>query len=105
MYHLDGFDAARNLPLILEVEELRGIQFSPGFGHDSLAEALPVHRQIQQAGRAQWIGVDYHEVEAALRALDPRGLLIFTQAPDVEAAEALLQNTVRWSTRHHTSRI
>lgn len=98
MYHLDGFRAAMHLPVMLAIPELQGIQFSRAAGH-TLVEALPVYKQIQRGGKVQWIDCGPDEVELLLRELDPRGLLIFTQAPDVEGAEALLRNAARWSTR------
>ena len=56
-----------------------------------------MYHAIQAAGRVQYLSVRYGEVEAALKALDPRGLLIFTHAPDIEFAKALLRNAKRWS--------
>jgi hypothetical protein len=100
MYHLDGPNAVRHLPMILEIDALRGIQYTLGAGHTH-AEALPVYQQIQQAGRVQWIWCGYEDVEWLLHELDPRGLLIFTRAPTVEAADALLKKAGRWSTRAH----
>jgi len=97
MYHLDGPDAARHLPMILEIDEITGIQYNRG-PRQTLAEAMPVYKQIQQAGKVQYIvECTYDEVETVLRELDPRGLLIFTSAPSVEAADSLLKNAERWS--------
>lgn len=101
MYHLDGFRAVIHLPRILDIPELQGIQFTRGAGH-TLAEALPVYQQIQRGGKVQWIDCNPDEVELVLHELDPRGLLIFTHAPDIEAAKALLYNARKWSCRRHT---
>lgn len=98
MYHLDGFRALVHLPMMLELKELQGIQFTPGAGQ-TLAEALPVYKQIQRAGKVQWICCELDEVEVILLELDPRGLLIYTWAPDAEAAEDLLRKAVTWSCR------
>ena len=100
MYHLDGPNAVRHLPMILEIDELKGIQYTPGAGH-GLEEAMPVYKEIQSAGRVQWVSVAYEEVEVVLRELNPRGLLIFTNAPSVEAADALLKKAEGWSTTGH----
>lgn len=100
MYHLDGFAALVHLPLMLEIKDLQGIQFTPGAGH-TLSEALPVYKQIQRAGKVQWVYCAPDEVELVLDELDPRGLLIITSAPDAEAAEALLRQAAQWSCRRH----
>ena len=55
------------------------------------------YKEIQRGGRVQWAWVEYGEVETGLQELDPRGLLIITNAPSVEAADALLKNAERWS--------
>lgn len=96
MYHFDGPNAVHHLPMILEIQQLKGIQYTPGAGQ-GLAEAMPVYKEIQRGGRVQWVWVAYDEVETVLQELDPRGLLIFTHAPSVEAAEELLKKAERWS--------
>lgn len=96
MYHLDGPDAVRHLPMLLEIDEIRGIQYTRGAGH-SLSEALPVYKQIQEGGKVQYVDCAYDEVEIVLRELDPRGLLIFTDAPSIEAADMLLKKAEHWS--------
>jgi hypothetical protein len=100
MYHLDGPNAARHLPILLDgcQPRLQGIAYARGAGH-TLAEAMPVYRQIQQAGRLQTLDCPYDEVEWVLQELDPRGLFIFTHAPSIEAADALVKNVERWSQR------
>ena len=98
MYHLDGTLASRHLPMILEIDELRGIQYGAGHGH-TLDEEIPVFKRIQEAGRVQYFHVPYDRVEEILQVFDPRGLLIFTTAPSIEAADALLENGKRWSAR------
>ena len=99
-YHLDGFNAVVHLPRMLEIPELTGMQFSMGAGH-TLAEALPVYKQIQQGGKVQWIDCAPNEVELLLRELDPRGLLIQTSTPDIESGKALLKKAETWSCRRH----
>ena len=100
MYHLDGFNAVVHLPMILAIPEIKGIQFTPGFGH-SLAEALPVYKRIQQGGKVQYVHCLYDEVGHVLDELDPRGLLIYTSAPSIDAGEALLKEAARRSSTAH----
>ena len=42
-------------------------------------------------------GLEHLKGLTGLQELDPRGLLIITNAPSVEAADALLKNAERWS--------
>ena len=103
IYHLDGLDAVRHLPLLLEVAELRAVQFSVGAGH-TLEEAIPVYKEIQKAGKLTYVPAEYEQVQMVLQELDPRGLLIVTTAPSIMAAEALLKNAERWTARRYRAR-
>ena len=104
IYHLDGPDAVRHLPRLLEIEGLDGIQWSPGAAQPMAMEGLAwldMFETIQGAGKLLQIIVDYQDVEAALEHLDPRGLFLWCKGvPSVEAAEALLKNVEKWSCRH-----
>ena len=100
-YHLDGPDAIRHVPTLLDLEALDGIQFTIGAGniHFPATHWLPLYKQIQEGGKLVLISAKYEEVEMLLESLDPRGIFISTGAPSIEAAEALLRNAERWSCR------
>lgn len=100
-YHLDGPNALQHVPILLELPKLRGIQYQPGAGSSRIPAVhwLPLYRRVQEAGKCVQMHAKYEEVEALLEALDPRGLLIVTTAPSVEAADALLRNAEKWSCR------
>jgi hypothetical protein len=98
-YHLDGPNARHHVPALLELPRLRGIQYQPGAASLRIPAIhwLPLYRSIQNAGKCVQMHAKYEDVEALLEALDPRGLLIVTTAPSVEAADALLKNAEKWS--------
>ena len=104
IYHLDGPGALCHLPRLLEIEELGGIQWSPGSTQPMAMEGLAwldMFQTIQAAGKLLQIILDYRDVEAALEYLDPRGLFLWCKGvPGVEAAKALLKNVEKWSCRH-----
>ena len=56
-----------------------------------------MYKRIQEAGKLLQVGGKYEEVEVLLQELDPRGVLIQTSAPSVEAADELLRNAEQWS--------
>ena len=99
IYHLDGPDATRHLPVIAETKGLQGIQYTRGAG-TSLADAIPVYKQIQKLGKIQYIDVDYKDVERIMEELDPGGIFIMTEAPDIQIAEELLKKVEKWSVKH-----
>ncbi len=100
-YHLDGPNALQHVPALLELPKLRGIQWQPGAASARIPALhwVPLFRRIQGAGKCVQMHAKYEEVEGLLEALDPRGVLIVTTAPSVEAADALLRNAEKWSCR------
>jgi len=97
IYHLDGPEAVKHLPMIAEVKELNGIQYIPGAGNEDIKDALPVYKKIQQLGKVQWILEDFFKMDAIMQELSPEGVFIVTRAPDREAAEGLLKKAKKWT--------
>ena len=73
MYHLDGPDAVKHIPMIADVKELTGIQYIPGAGNDDIKHALPVYRKIQELGKVQWILEDISKIPVLTKRLVERG--------------------------------
>lgn len=100
IYHLDGPDALRHLDRLLEVPEIRAIQWVPGAGHDSWKEWVGVYRRIQDCGKAlQILAVPAGELDDLFRALRPEGVWI-SSVPGVETladAESVLARVSRWT--------
>ena len=59
LYHLDGPTAVPHLPLLMEIDELDGIQWTPGAGApDGLSPRwYPLYDQVRAAGKCLWIGI------------------------------------------------
>lgn len=100
-YHLDGEGAICHLPTLFDLKELDGIQWTYGAAHDNTPAVhwIPLYQRIQKAGKLVHISCKYGEVEPLLTNLDPRGIILVTSAPSVQAADALLENAKRWSRR------
>lgn len=63
LYHLDGVGAMRHLPALLEVEELKAIQWTPGVGQPQGGDPkwYDLYKQIIAGGKsimACWVTVD-----------------------------------------------
>lgn len=54
LYHLDGVGALHHLPAILEIDELKAIQWTPGVGEPQGGDKkwYPLYRQILDAGKS-----------------------------------------------------
>jgi hypothetical protein len=79
VFHLDGPDAARHIETLLEVPEIRAIQFTPGAGSPSALAWLDMLRRIQSKGRSLLIFCPAEEVLALAESLRPEGLAIFIE--------------------------
>lgn len=85
IYHLDGPSSVGNLPHLLEVDELDGIQWVPGAG-ERMSDWVPLCRQVLEAGKCLHIGCQPEELLLLLDALPHGGLYIGTgTASEAEA--------------------
>jgi 5-methyltetrahydrofolate--homocysteine methyltransferase len=89
-YHLDGTGQLPHLDSLLQIEELKGVQWVPGEGGKPWAEWPEVYRKIRDAGkRAQVWGPigDFDKLVESLGSAE--GLIAFIDVPPEEEPEAL----------------
>ena len=103
LYHLDGPDAIRHLPKLLELENLNSIQWVQGSGHPAPSQWLDMLRQIQKAGKSiqlwYWEGHGdevnlKEEIEILCSNLDPTKLFLWISTiKSPEEADAIVDYT------------
>jgi hypothetical protein len=100
IYHLDGPDAIRHVPRLLEIEKLECIQWIHGAGQPSATHWLDLLKQVQQAGKSVQVlyapdhGDEENSVEELgilCRELDPDRLFFWAIVDSVEEAEVLIR--------------
>lgn len=91
LYHLDGPTALGNLPCLLQIEELDGIQWVPGAGAKPMSQWVDVCRQVLKAGKCLQIQAEPQEVMRLLSELPHEGLFISTGCGSEAAARQLLR--------------
>ncbi len=97
IYHLDGVGAMRHLPALLEIEELKAIQWTPGVGEPQGGSPkwYDLYKQILAAGKsimACWVTVD--ELRPLLDAIGIEGVHLemdFHNEAEVEAALKIVE--------------
>ena len=86
MYHLDGTNAMQHLPLLLEIEPLTAIEWTPQAGRPGGGSAAwyDLYRRIKAAGKSvQVVGVEDGELVPLLDAIGPQGVyVIMSDDPD-----------------------
>ncbi len=100
IYHLDGPDAARHLPKILELENLDCVQWIQGAGNPPPSQWLDMLKQIQDAGKSVQVlyspghGADEdlsRELRELCNNLDRDRLFFYAVIDSVEDADELVQ--------------
>jgi hypothetical protein len=100
IYHLDGPDAVRHLPLICEFEDLDAIQYTVGPQvREDPSHWIGVMKEIQKRGKATWALVRPDEVEMTIRELEPEGLFLSVEAASPEEADWLVKQAALWTVR------
>ena len=105
IYHLDGPDEIKHLDMLLEIKELKAIQWVPTPGQGDPRMWMPMFKKIQTAGKSlyfelnPWCGSSYKDIEYVLQELSPKGLFLDTSCETEEEARWLLKNLGKWSCR------
>jgi hypothetical protein len=92
LYHLDGVGAIRHLDALLEIEELKAIQWTPGINEPQGGNPkwYDLYRKILAGGKslmASWVQVE--EIQPLLDAIGAEGvhlMIDFKTEGDIEAA-------------------
>ena len=91
IYHLDGQEQIRHLDLLLSLDELDAIQWTPVAGQPRTSEFIPVFQRIQRAGKGLVLIPQMDEIEPLLDALSPEALMLVVNAPDEESGREVLR--------------
>ncbi len=99
LWHLDGEENLRHLDSILELPNLRAIQWVPGAGDlpERSSEWFPLYEKILGAGKSLELSVEIEDAEPLVRQLGPNGLLLRTTAASEDEAKRLLRQARSWT--------
>jgi len=97
VYHVDGVESFRHIPLLCELPKIQAIQVLPGTGKPSPLHYMDSLKTVQAAHKNLCIGISANEVEEALANLSSRGLFISTRCETEAEARYLLQKVKKWS--------
>ncbi|MEA2063670.1 MAG: hypothetical protein U9P14_08240 [Gemmatimonadota bacterium] len=82
-YHLDGPGQLPHLDSLLEIEELKGVQWIPGTGSPGIGHWPEVFRKIRDAGKLIQFYGDFHDLDTIVGQLgSPEGLATIMVDPD-----------------------
>ncbi|MBI3923114.1 MAG: trimethylamine corrinoid protein 2, partial [Armatimonadetes bacterium] len=92
IYHLDGPGALQHLESLLEIKELKAVQWVYGAGHGRASDWMHVYKRCQGAGKGIQVGLAIEELDYFMENLKPEGVWIsLSGVQDREHAEALIR--------------
>lgn len=90
-YHLDGVGAIPHLDALLNIPNLRVIQWVPGIGEEEIKQWYPLIRRILAANKSVQVFTTVDEVDDLVRGVGAKGLLISCGDASREEAERLVE--------------
>jgi hypothetical protein len=88
-YHLDGRGQLANLDSLLEIGELRGVQWVPGDGQPGFTEWPEVYRKIRDAGKLIQLWGGMETLDALVEQIGTaEGIVIFTEVNNAQEGHA-----------------
>lgn len=96
VYHLDGPAAITHLDALLEIPELKAVQWTAGAGQPAMPHWLPMLRRIQAAGKGVVIHVAPDDLAPLMEGLRPEGVILSLGAPNPAAADAIVATVSTW---------
>jgi hypothetical protein len=102
LWHLDGFEQVRHLPILLELPYIRAFQIQPGANNPPACSKtwLPICKKIQESGKSLYVYANTPEqFECLVKSLDSTGLMISCTYPistqrEAEHHMAMTQNCI-----------
>ncbi len=96
-YHLDGIEEVRHLDMILSVEGINNIQWTPVAGQPKTSASIETFQKIQKAGKGLILSPQLDEIEILLKNLSPKGLrLNINNVPDDQTAIDIIKMAERY---------
>jgi len=95
LFHLDGPQALRHLDILLEIPNLKGIQWVPGEGSKPAKEWIDELKKIQKAGKLIQMTITPDDFKPIIDALEPEGVMLACACDSVEQANEMLNYALK----------
>ncbi len=96
IFHIDGKGVARNLELLLDIDEIQAYQWVQGMGLDMpILQWVPLIKRIQDAGKSVVIDLQLSELEDFIASVDKKGIFLCIAA-DEELQPDIVKRVEKW---------
>jgi len=96
IYHLDGAEQIRHLDMLLSIEKLHGIQWTPVAGQPKTTHYIEVLKKIQNAGKSLVLMPEADEMQIIVDNLRPEGVRVILQSCTPEEGMDMLKRAKTW---------
>jgi len=98
LYHIDGPGAVRYLDLLLSIDSLDVIQFTPGAGQPDGGDSCwdMIYKRTLEAGKGINVGMSIDKIELFIEKFGKKGVHIRTGAESKEQALDLIDRSYNW---------
>jgi len=103
VYHLDGPQAIQHVDALLAIQELDGIQWTPGAGSPDIGSEvwMPLYRKIRAGGKSlMLIFLSPDDAERIVTELGPEGLDMCFLAESEDEADEIIRRSASWRKLH-----
>jgi hypothetical protein len=88
-YHLDGKGSIQHLDSLLQIENLKAIQWQPGAGNESLPQWYELIQKILNAGKSVQLFCKPEEIDDLVKNVGSKGLLLICNGLSNQEAQIL----------------
>ncbi|MDH7602850.1 MAG: trimethylamine corrinoid protein 2 [Armatimonadota bacterium] len=99
VFHLDGPCCLQHLDILLSIDELDAIQWTPGAGQPCACDEshIPIYRRIRAAGKSCMVrGGNPDQARNLVEELGPEGLDIAISVSSPEEADEVVRQSFHW---------
>jgi len=96
IYHLDGEEQIRHLDMLLSIEKLHGIQWTPVAGQPKTTHFIEVLKKIQAAGKSLVLMPEANEMQTIMDNLRPEGVRVMLQHCALDEGLDVIKHAKNW---------
>jgi hypothetical protein len=97
IFHLDGKGVARHIDPILEIPEIKAIQWVQGEGDDKpIMQWANLIQKIQHARKSVLVMLNPSELEEFCTAIAPEGIMLSIPSSSEDEENVILQRIKKW---------
>lgn len=100
IFHLDGPGELPHVDHLLDIDDINGIQWTPGAGNAEITDEkwYPLYKKIQEKGKNLVIlGAKPEGIEKLLSNISSKGLFLHTSCSSEDEAKQLINKVEKWT--------